>query len=456
MNAARQLWLPKLPDSPEEHGETLHPSCAEGFVSLAQIKRGQSFKHLAHIAPKDLGYFLRHEVKDLENVYLSQNRFKYKRRRVAALHELDALFADCDFYKIADFESASPEFVFDQIRETLLRARIPEPSLAISSGRGLQLVWLHTAEASKSVAMWNSLQGRIYEVLKPYGADAAARHAATVLRLIGSTHGKTGRRVECFSGSGIVWPFADLAEEIPIVQEPRHTSKTSSIYPKFAKTGKRTGAFAWNGASLWAYRFSELQTIREHRWPEGIPAGWRDRFLFLAAVAFAWIGHPTDIEKEVTELARQCVGKWKGQDTKRALSAPLARAIKAAQGERILWRGIEVDPRYQMKSSTLVDWLDLGEDEMRSYGLRTIVSPDYRKELEALDYRRARGSIQGDTCATDYKPRDRYEGEGAEATRPWEALGISRRTFYRRQAAEAYAALGEDVTDRVSADAVGL
>ncbi len=452
---ARQLWLPALPDNAVEHGEILHPSSGAGFVTLAYIREGK-FKHKAHVPPSDLAYFLKDEFNGNVDCYISQNRFRYKRRRVATLLETDALFSDEDYYKVPGLEYAHPHYVWDLMLEKLQREGIPEPSLGISSGRGIQPIWLHTPLDARHVARWNQCQERICEALQEFGADRMARHAATVLRLVGSIHGKTGNRVECFAGSGNTWDFEDLAYEIEPIRkkEPRHTKKTASLYVKAAKAGRRFGPRAWNGASLWATRFDELRIIREHRWPEGIPEGSRDKWLFLAAVAFTWIGHPTRLDPEISELARQCGGTWTEADTRTAYSAALARAIKAAKGETVSWGGLDLDPRYRMKSSTIVEWLGLDESEMRAYGLRNLVSEDHRREQKAIACRlrrasRDRGNIQSDTCATDYKTRDRYEAESKEATRPWDALGISRRTYYRRQAAEAYASLGEDVTDCV-------
>jgi hypothetical protein len=83
-----------------------------------------------------------------------------------------------------------------------------------------------------------------------------------------------------------------------------------------------------------------------------------------------------------------------------------------------------VDPRYRMKASTIVEWLEIGEDEQRAAGLRVLVSADVARELDAVRKRAERGlQSRGQWLAEHSISRDR----------PWEALGISRATYYRRR-----------------------
>lgn len=474
---ARQLWLPALPRDSTEHAEALHPGSRAGFVTLARIvcdSSGEvSFKHIGHVPPSELGYFVKHSLPQIEDVYISQNRFRYKKRKVSTLLESDALFSDLDFYKMPGLENVDSRRAYDLVCETLFREGIPEPSLGIASGRGLQVLWLHSPLSSRDVWRWNICQNRIYDALKSFGADAKQRHAASVLRLVGTMHRKTNRRVECFAGSKEVWDFDDLAnrlrkvEDSPIITgnevdpitgelvyqpEPSSGPKIRSIYSQGIKRRKIYDPNAWNSASLWSVRFDELRIIRERRWPEGIQPGMRDTWLFLAACAFTWVEHPiARIISDLNEIGRQCKGQWDEARTRSAYSAALARMIKASRKESVIWNGKEIDPRYRFKRQTLVDWLELEDSEMREYGLRSIVSDSYHRELDAGRKRIQRGrgkeDIQGDIQCHDYRTAEEYHArQSREKDRPWEALGISRRTYYRRQAAQALADLGTDVT----------
>jgi hypothetical protein len=103
------------------------------------------------------------------------------------------------------------ELAFDHLQQ----AKIPRPSLATSTGRGIALVWRHEPVPGYVLSKWNLCQKRIYEALEELGADACAVDAARVLRLVGTYNSKTGALVESiFEDLDYVWPFSDLADEI--------------------------------------------------------------------------------------------------------------------------------------------------------------------------------------------------------------------------------------------------
>jgi hypothetical protein len=105
--------------------------------------------------------------------------------------------------------------------ETLLRAKIPFPSLAISTGRGLALVWRHKPVSRHVLPKWARCQQVIFEALEELGADPGAKDAARVMRLVGTYNSKSGTLVESiFENLEEVWGFGELADEIlPIPQE---------------------------------------------------------------------------------------------------------------------------------------------------------------------------------------------------------------------------------------------
>ncbi|SMR01283.1 hypothetical protein [Xanthomonas fragariae] len=97
-----------------------------------------------------------------------------------------------------------------------------------------------------------------------------------------------------------------------------------------------------------------------------------------------------------------------------------AKAYEA--GEKVSFGGKEFAPLYTPKNDTLLNLFQITQDEQRQ--LRTIIGADMalerdRKRHEAR--RRAAGAVD----------RATYEGRSAARQRPWEALGMSRRTWYR-------------------------
>jgi hypothetical protein len=154
----------------------------------------------------------------VSNAYMSVQRF-WGWRRIARLAELGALAQDIDFRKVPELRDSRPLGVLEDCRIALEDARKPQPSLAIASGRGLYLLWLHEPVPRGALPRWNACQKELWEVLKPFGADRAARwtslEAARVLRLIGSQHSGSGLIVEALTPAGEVWEeFDALADEV--------------------------------------------------------------------------------------------------------------------------------------------------------------------------------------------------------------------------------------------------
>jgi hypothetical protein len=161
----------------------------------------------------------------LNDVYITQNRF-YGSRATNRIAELSALYSDLDYYNVSDFAQMPPKVFFEEsVLDALLRAKIPFPSLAISTGRGLALVWRHEPVPGHVLPKWARCQQHIFEALKGLGADPGAKDAARVLRLVGtynSKSGRSGRPVEIiFEELDEVWEFGDLADDniLPVPKE---------------------------------------------------------------------------------------------------------------------------------------------------------------------------------------------------------------------------------------------
>ncbi len=119
-----------------------------------------------------------HAVDGQADTFMSQNRFRGKRRAVANVLELCSMYTDLDHYKVPELSDLSPEAVLEKVLERLREEGIPGPSLALSSGRGLQAVWAHKPVGRKELRAWNAAQDRILRVLGPMGAD----HEGSLLR----------------------------------------------------------------------------------------------------------------------------------------------------------------------------------------------------------------------------------------------------------------------------------
>ena len=94
------------------------------------------------------------------------------------------------------------------------------------------------------------------------------------------------------------------------------------------------------------------------------------------------------------------------------MHAALHRAEAAGRGELVTWQGVQVDPRYQFRTSTILDWLDVTLEEQRE--LRTLIGP----EESARRYRehQARRAALGGRVRAEQQ-RAAVQGRDAEIAR---------------------------------------
>jgi hypothetical protein len=121
------------------------------------------------------------------------------------------------------------------------------------------------------------------------------------------------------------------------------------------------------------------------------------------------------------------------------MSAVQRRAKRAYSGQQIAYGGKLVDPRYRLRNSTIIAWLKITEAEMRGVKLRHLVNEDIQRERERTrDERRRR-----EAGAVD---RSTYLAGSLSRQRPWEADGVSRRTWERRRKAQNASATSRDAS----------
>ena len=193
----------------------LHPRGGWGLVTVAYIDPTEEYENFWKQKIKSVNelHDAVGEYAGCENVWISLNRFRGG-RKVANLLQLCVVYSDCDFYKIPELADKDPAFATEYALQQLRLAGIPNPSLIVSSGQGLQLVWFLEPVPAQALPRWTAIQYRIHEVLKPVGADANSKDTSRVFRLAGTVHGKSGNVVEIIGGDRAIWTFDDLAAEV--------------------------------------------------------------------------------------------------------------------------------------------------------------------------------------------------------------------------------------------------
>jgi hypothetical protein len=428
------LALQKELFEPEQY---LQNQSGRAYFALLRSEPGRSYKKQTcypvdsmHAVLQALGSADREQ-----DTWISQAEFYAPTRRLVHLSKLGLLFTDLDTYKLNI--NAGPE----QQAELLLRlceeVELPEPSLIVFSGRGLQAKWLlQTALPQAALPRWNAVQCVINERLQSFGADARALDASRVLRLVQTVNTKSGEVVRVLHYSDIRYDFDVLAKQIlPFDRRTRKPVSDGQLVLLRPGPGEKhrvsdtSGLRLFMGFQLAWDRLSDLRTLAFLRKEKGgaVPDGQRDCFVFLAAVFLAQATIDTArFYDELRVLAKEFVPHWSDAKARDAASAALSRMRAYIAGHRIEFGGQLVDPRYRFRNETLISerWLNISSEEEKH--LLTIIS---KSEALARDAVRARQKRADAGAVT----RAEYESNALSNTKPWEAEGVSRATWYRRQ-----------------------
>lgn len=398
----QQIWLDGFDYGafgPRQHLENLHPNSSRdggirnGVVSFAQRVRDRDkpwrewTAHAGPYAVEEGERLLRQDNR--ADIYVSQAAFG-KWRSISDLTAIGACYADLDYHTVARWRGKAPGDVASAVLGHLDDAMVPHPSYVLSTGRGLVCIWLTELLPRAVLPRWNAVQKRLGVVLDVFGADKRAQDAARVFRLAGSENSRADwdRRTV-----GMVWcqgspeeptrhVFGTLADEVLPVTHADLISLRAERANRKAEGKDKTGPAVYlSAASYWETVLTDLQRLRAHRCPEGaLPEGQRDAWLFIAGISMSWISPPEVLGREIIALASEAAG-WRASATTSRMSTVIKRARQAAAGQTVTFQGREVDTRYRMKASTIVEWLGIDPVEQRAAGLRVLVDEDRKREL---------------------------------------------------------------------------
>lgn len=319
---------------------TLHrdPSGYIGFVRKPDPKhpqldrhgRPKSFENLFSIRAEDLRTLLPAFAEWLaQDSYFTINAYyrpaPYKNpatglpeiwRKEKYLSKLTACYADIDCGRPESEEpGAALEWRQAQYEAAILADSgvIPQPSIMARSGRGVYLLWLlrDDKEPSKpphawpeKVQLYKLCNRALNSLIRTHAlpADKAAVDAARVLRVPGSIHRKTGRRVEYIvqldqAGRGFVYTLPEMAAflKLPAPAAELPPATRSQAKPPQYRRVKRPGSAPLRSSGpkqLASLRAQDLVTIetarggfrkRGEKYEDGSTSHGRRRILTLYA-----------------------------------------------------------------------------------------------------------------------------------------------------------------------------
>lgn len=386
-------------------------------------------------------YRLDHLPKILRSVgprpdtYISQSEFSTPNRRIANLARVGLLWVDLDTYNIPGLAGVRVENIAQQLLEACDDRQLPPPSVIIDSGMGLYAKWFLTHPIpARALSRWQLVQNTLCARLLDFGADVNARDASRVLRIVDSVHSASGRRVAVIWENttpthggellnGVVgYSFDMLANDLlPLTREQLAELRAKRDIENEAKIARRTatghnltlvkntkGLRPFIPSQLAWDRYTDIAKLAEiRRWDAGAPVGQRDMPIFLSAALMAQAVVVPHLSLEVLAIAKKFAPSWSYAEIQSCVSSVVARAIAASKGEKLEYKGRQVDPRYIFKNDTLLTLLEITPEE--ELQMTTIISKSEARRRDAARSQRAR------------------ERAGAVSRLEYEAEGIARR-----------------------------
>lgn len=314
----------------------------------------------------------------------------------------------------------------------MMLAGLPLPSMIVSSGRGAYALWSLTEplwnvsrkkSGRKPASVIEALNGQIVRALAHIGADAKCAEYGRVLRVPNSKNWKAnGACCEVIHSSGLTYSVGDLkASVLPWSREQVLAHKKAKRTPPQAR--KRRGAPVVDLAAEREKRVAgftqrkhahriidDLRTLADLRWNGRVDEGFRDLFghLIVSAVA-RYHKNPATLLNEARKYADDLIE----DDDFESHNATSVKLLESGKG-------------YAYSIATMRKLLKITPGESARL---FVLSTDTEKEARRARAERARREAKGAVT------RDRWLAENnASATQPWLAEGVSRRTWYRRQA----------------------
>jgi len=364
------------------------------------------------------------------DTYLTVNEF-YGWRHVRQLKSLRACYVDIDGTDN-----------LDEALDALRAARLPPPSFVVFSGRGMHLYWILQPTPASAIPVWQRVQDALVRALASIKADPAARDCVRVLRLVGTTNSKNGQEVRGVVLTDAVWTLHELADEVLGVREAKR-GKVHDLAAAGARKGRSNKNKKWAGTiyGWWYMVYRDLVMISDYHWFGGVPAGYRDRVLFIMSVALSWYTHPDTLYDEILATARTYTPSLEEHEIAKTMAPVLKRAEMHAAEERLAYNGKLYDPRYNYSAETLREYLaDIIPAELHNQ-LRALAPAEVilqrKKERDAARDRVAEGRYKQNR--TDYLQAAEnkaasarlMKAQGKTSKEIAEELGVSRMTVSR-------------------------
>jgi hypothetical protein len=341
------------------------------------------------------------------NSYITQSEFTQPNRRIVNLWRLGVVWLDMDTYKTEWGAGRSLDVQVRDLLWILADKGYPEPSLVMSSGRGLYIKWFHHGIPRAALPRWNAVMREVTREMAEWGSDAAAKDAARVLRIAGTTNSKSGDMARVLhitpneQGLPVRYDFDYLCEcFLPLSREQAREKRLAAIARHVAyeakqeeyrqKTRKGFGQSVhreypnlrpFSAQQLAWDRVEDLRRLTRIRKESGQGLeGIRELMLFwqMNHLLLSQQVNLQNFWQESRALATELDPEWAKGEGRNTLGSLFTKAKAQMNGEKIEFNGRQWNPLYTPKNQTLIDVFRISPDEERQ--MKTIISQATARE----------------------------------------------------------------------------
>lgn len=304
--------------------------------------------------------------------YVSAATFVKWKRQQDFVAEISQLYADIDYYNLPEYKHIPKEEMAEIVLLALEKAHIPRPT-NIEYSRGFTLKWKISPLGMHRRSQWVEVQERIYKELQKFGADnAVTKDVVRLSRLVGSIHSGTGERVYGHIYSRDAYNFENLFEHLlperweeilksrefakKLAKQYKSTTGKSKAQKRVSLDGELTARHIRHNYKHIHYlrAVAELVDVRG-----GNLTGYREIIVFLVRYwQLCLTGNKIKAMNKAKDFyhAMNVEGIYTWDEMEK-----LSRSAETAWSK---WKK-DSSKGYNYKVSTLIDLLDITEDEQR-------------------------------------------------------------------------------------------
>lgn len=421
------------------HIEVVHEG-DDGYIALCSASDEGVFSQRHYLLDELLCELDCMQVDGDKNYYFSVNSFYRPQRILENVRQLRALYADIDFHHLKAGDAK--RHVDDTLKFldwAYAQHELPAPSIVVKTGRGIQLYWLIEDLPKQGVPLWklvqDTLTDRLRDVTAPLNLSIDnVSDVSRILRLSGTTNTKARKMATLQVRSHNKYRLDTLIQayfpELENIEKRAaksiersgcsHPSGVSSASQRFKQEIAIDGAernkqvapvYLYNLYSLHYARLCDLAKLLEMRKGNVASDECRRRMVFLYRYWGCCYLH--DPHKALQDTLR----------FNESFTTPLPRSIVEAttlsaekayfewlSGTMVNIEGHFYRKGYNYKNETLIQMLDISEDEQRE--MATIIGKDEK-------YRRnnARRTGRDDTGLTKKQRETKAAAEAVQALR---------------------------------------